>query len=104
MARVTESEVALAVMRIAADRPNHLCTFNRARNEVPNYLNLSEADLAPSETRAGEPMWHQIIRNIQSHHGAEGNFINDGLLTHVPRQGYRVTQAGLNRLQQLGLI
>lgn len=103
MSRVTENEVALAVLKIAAGRPNQLCTLNRARNEVPNHLALGPEDLAESVTRPGEPMWHQQIRNIQSHHGADGNFINDGLLLHVPRQGYRATQAGIKFLKQLGL-
>lgn len=103
MPRVTENEVALAVMRIAAGRPNQLCTFNRARNEVPSYVKLSAGDLAQSTTRTNEPMWHQLIRNIKSHHDADGNFINGGLLTHVPRQGYRATKAGLAYLKKRGL-
>lgn len=36
----------------------------------------------------------QIVRNIQSHHEAEGNAIAEGLLKHVPRVGYQVTKAG----------
>lgn len=103
MARVTENEIALAVLRIAAGRKNQLCTFNRARNEVPALTKLAPADLAQSTTRTNEPMWHQLIRNIRSHHDADGNFINDGLLSHVPRQGYRATVAGLAHLKKLGL-
>lgn len=103
MPRATENEVALAVMQIAAGRANHLCTFNRARNEVPNYVKLTAGDLAQSITRTNEPMWHQLIRNIKSHHQTDGNFIYDGLLSHVPRQGYRVTKVGLAYLKKSGL-
>ncbi len=39
-------------------------------------------------------MWHQIVRNIRSHHEAEGNAIAEGWLTHVPRGGYKITDAG----------
>lgn len=95
MPRTTENEVALAVLKIAASNPAHICTFDEARDEVPNHVHLSAADLQESTTRAGEPLWHQLIRNIQSHHGAEGNFINENLLEHVPNIGYRATKAGL---------
>ncbi len=100
MARTTENEVALAVMKIAASNPHGICSFDDARDKVPTLINLSPDDLQGSSTRAGEPMWHQLIRNIQSHHGADGNFINDGLLEHVPGVGYRITQAGLDFLKQ----
>lgn len=103
MPRATENEVALAVMQIAAGRPNHLCTFNRARKEVPNYVILTAGDLARSTTRTNEPMWHQLIRNIKSHHQTDGNFINDSLLIHVPRKGYMVTKIGLANLKKRGL-
>ena len=99
MSRVTENDVALAVLKIAVTKPNDICTLNDARAEVPNYVSLSADDLEQSETRAGEPMWHQQIRNIQSHHDAEDNFIYDGLLEHVPRVGYRATKAGKDYLK-----
>lgn len=100
MSRVTEYDVALAVLKIASANPSGICSLNQARNEIPNYLQLSADDLADSETRPGEPMWHQQIRNIQSHHAAEGNFIYDGLLEHVPGGGYRITEKGLKFLQK----
>lgn len=101
MARTTENDVALAVLQIAGSRNNGLCTYNRARSEVPNHIALAAADLAMSTTRPNEPMWHQLIRNIQSHHDAVGNYINDGLLQHVPRQGFRITDAGRKWLEKL---
>jgi hypothetical protein len=55
-----------------------------------------------SGTRPGEPMWHQIVRNIKSHDAANGNFIERGLLEHIPRVGYRITTAGRARLRALG--
>ena len=100
MTRVTENEVALAVLKIAAANPTGICTFDDARDQVPSYINLSVDDLQGSATRGGEPMWHQLIRNIQSHHSADGKFINDGLLDHVPGGGYRATQAGIALLKK----
>ena len=103
MPRATENDVALAVLRIASAQPNGICTFNRARFEVPNYVNFSPADLRGSATRPGEPMWHQLIRNIKSHHTAEGNYIAEGYLQHVPRRGYQATAAGRAHLRTLGV-
>jgi len=101
MSRVTENEVALAVLRIAAGKDDLVCTLDDARSDVPKHLHLGEADLEASSTREGEPMWHQQIRNIQSHHGAEGNFIYEGLLIHVDGGGYMATDVGLRHLEQL---
>ncbi len=100
MPRTTENEVALAVLKIAASKATHICTFDDARDEVPTHVHLTADDLQDSTTRAGEPLWHQLIRNIQSHHDADGNFINDGLLEHVPGIGYRATNAGLAHLDK----
>jgi hypothetical protein len=44
-------------------------------------------------------MWHQIVRNIKSHDGTEGNFIHEGRLEHVPKVGFRITAAGKTYLQ-----
>lgn len=103
MPRATENDVALAVMQIAAGQTNGICTFNRARSDVPKYVKMTAGDLSPSTTRAGEPMWHQLIRNIKSHHAADGNFIAAGYLQHVPRRGYQITTAGRSHLKKLGL-
>lgn len=103
MPRATENDVALAVLQIAAAQPNGICTFNRARSEVPKYVNFAAVDLKGSVTRPGEPMWHQLIRNIKSHYNVDGNFIAEGYLQHVPRRGYRATAAGRAHLKKRGL-
>lgn len=102
MTRATENDVALGVLRIAAARSDGLCTFNRARAELPKLVHFDAADMAPSQTRTGEPMWHQLIRNIRSHYDADGNFIERGLLEHVSRRGYRATAAGRTYLKKKG--
>lgn len=102
MARKDESEIALGVMRIAAAQKSGVATFRRCRAELPGILNFGSADNAPSGTRNGETMWHQQVRNIRSHHSADGNFINEGLLEHVPRTGYRITDAGRAYLKKKG--
>lgn len=92
--RATESDVAFAIVQIAKSKKNEIATFDQCREEVPEHLNLTNADLAQSPTRPNEKVWEQQIRNIQSHHDQPGNYIHEGYLEHVPRVGYRATDAG----------
>lgn len=39
-------------------------------------------------------MWEQQMRNIKSHDKEDDNFIFKGLLIHVPRVGYKITDLG----------
>lgn len=103
MARKDEMEIALGVMRVAAAQPTGLATFKRCRAELPNILSLNAADNALSGTRPGETMWHQQVRNIRSHHAADGNAIDRGWLEHVPKTGYRITEAGRKHLIERNL-
>src|SRR5690606_2016386 len=88
MPAATESDIALGVMQIAAHQENRICTFKRAYSEIPNYVHLTGSNRAPSITRRGEEMWHQLVRNIKSHSKSDENFISLGLLAHVPRVGF----------------
>jgi hypothetical protein len=98
--RVTENQVALAVCQIAANEPNRVATFARLKREIPQRLNLSAEDRIQSATRPNEEMWEQLIRNIKSHSEAPGNYIKEGYLEHLPKIGYRVTRAGLQRARR----
>ncbi|MBI1245154.1 MAG: hypothetical protein GC202_09120 [Alphaproteobacteria bacterium] len=95
---MTESEVAFAIVQIAKAKRDEIATFDQCRDEVPDHLSLADADLAQSTTRPNESMWEQQIRNIQSHHDQPGNYICEGYLEHVPKTGYRVTEAGKRKL------
>lgn len=92
-----EDQIAVGVMKIAAIQDNGICSFKRAYAEIPDHVRLSSGNLAASQTRPGEPMWHQIVRNIKSHNNEK--FIGAGLLQHVPRVGYRITKKGLAALK-----
>ncbi|HKQ44974.1 MAG TPA: hypothetical protein VJS47_06240 [Rhizomicrobium sp.] len=98
-----EKHIALGVMQIAASQASGICSFRRAYNEIPNYVKLSTTNSAPSQTRPGEVMWQQIVRNIKSHDKASGNFISDGYLVHVPKTGYAITPSGRRYLKAKGL-
>lgn len=89
-----ENQIAVVVMKIADGQHSGVATFKRCYAEVPNRLQLSAAEKSLSVARRGEPMWHQLVRNIRCHHDADGNFIERGLLEHVPKVGYRITPAG----------
>lgn len=102
MSRATEDVIAMCVARIAKGRADKLCTFNRARSEIPNMIKLSKGDLEISVARPREPMWHQLIRNIKSHDGADGNWIDGGRLLHVKGRGYSITAVGEKFLAKKG--
>ncbi len=98
MATTSEHEIAEGVIRVAATRDNGIATFKRLYSELPKYVALTKDDWVPSTTRNGEPMWHQIVRNIKSHHNTEGNAIHEGWLEHLPRTGYKVTPQGRDHI------
>jgi hypothetical protein len=97
MPKVAEERISAGVLKIAAAHPKGLATFNSCRVQIPGLVSLTADDLAPSPTRPGEPMWHQIVRNIKSHHAEDSNYIARGYLEHVSRVGYRITPAGQAR-------
>lgn len=91
---MSEQHFAHAVMFIAACDPDGLAPFQHCYTVIPKLIDLNAEQLAPSQTRNGEPMWHQYVRNIRSHHKTGINYIAEGLLEHIPRVGYRITPAG----------
>lgn len=95
--RVTENEVAFAILQIAKTAPSGTVSFTRCKREIPDHLNLSAADREASPTRRNEELWEQQIRNIKSHSATEGNYICEGYLVHVPRIGYQITDSGRRR-------
>lgn len=90
----SERDLAMAVLRIASGAPNGIATFDQCYAEIPNLIILTTEDLTPSATRNGEPMWKQRVRNIQSHHVSDENFISLGYLEHVVGTGYKILPAG----------
>jgi len=97
MARTTEGQIGRAVLRILNDQPNGEASVPRLKRELPNYINLTTEDRAASQTRNGEEIWEQQVRNLVSHRGTEGNIIADGLATYRPRW-LKITDAGRRRI------
>jgi len=103
MARVTETDVAFAVLQIADRQPDDLATFYRLKREIPDVLKLTADDLRKSPSRPREKIWEQQIRNIKSHaNKSPENFISRGYLVHESRRGYRITESGRRYLRRKG--
>ncbi len=83
MARVTEAEVADVVEIILKGRSNGRATIKELIAEIPHHLALSADDLVPSQTRPGEALWEQQVRNITSHKASPGNAIYEGKLIAI---------------------
>ncbi|MFK4533747.1 hypothetical protein ABIA00_001930 [Bradyrhizobium ottawaense] len=84
MSRVTEDEVARAVVAILKSRPSGRATIQELVAEIPKHLRLSEEDMKQSETRPNEAVWEQQVRNITSHKNSPGNAIYEGRLIAIP--------------------
>jgi hypothetical protein len=82
--RVTEQEVAAAVIQYLSDNSGE-ATIAELVDGLPGYLSLSDADRQQSETRPGEQLWEQQVRNIISHRNTPGNAIHDGQLEYLPK-------------------
>lgn len=102
--KLREPEARLLVLQIAASFPKHRVSIARIKKEIPNFRELSAADLRSSASRPNECMWQQIIGNVVSHQGAGTSIFNRGWAVYIPsRKSIRVTEKGLAYLKSRGL-
>lgn len=101
--RTSEQEIAVAVLRICASSPGGTASMKRLKKLVPDHINLTDADRAESQTRPGEELWEQIVRNIVSHKNVEGNIIAEGFADHSPGK-LTITAAGRAHLRRMGYV
>ena len=99
MSITSEPVLGRAVMRALANRPGGRATVRQLVDSVPQYVNLSDDDHAPSVTRNGEELWEQRVRNLKSHDKAEGNVVREGYVARVGRGLYQLTQTGRKSLE-----
>lgn len=99
--RLREPEARILALRIAAGRPNREAETPFIKDRVPDYITLNELDLEPSKTRAGEPVWRQIVGNVVSHETTSTSIFTKGYAETIP-DGIRVTDAGVAYLASLG--
>lgn len=96
--RIEEAEIGIAVLHILAAQPNGRATVRRIILEMPNYVRLSAEDQSASETRTGEEIWEQQVRNLKSHSSAAGNIFNNGYVVQYSRGVWQITSDGLRRI------
>jgi hypothetical protein len=93
MPKISEHAIGEAALEVLALSPGGTATIRELKERIPNHVNLSQEDLKSSQTRNGEQMWEQQVRNLVSHRATEGNIIAEGLATHSPGR-LTITQAG----------
>ncbi len=98
MSRITEDEIAVAVLHILVAQPNGRATVRKLKAEVPGYVRLSSQDHADSLTRVHEEIWEQQVRNLKSHSDTPGNIFYEGFVMHVARGVWEITDAGRRRV------
>ncbi|MGE0830888.1 MAG: hypothetical protein AB7O04_16260, partial [Hyphomonadaceae bacterium] len=97
----TAVEVGEAAMWNLALMPNHEASVRDLTLELPDALELSATDRAPSRTRKGEEVWEQQVRNLVSHRKVPGNIVREGYAEY--RRGkLRLTAAGALHLGSQG--
>ena len=92
--RTSEAEIAKAVLRILAEMHNGEASINQLKKRIPDFIKLTEGDQKQSDTRQNEELWEQIVRNIVSHKGTEGNIVAEGFANSPSRGKLRITDAG----------
>ena len=99
--RTGEHAMAVIVMRILIRRRNGCANLDQMRARIEGSGELTDEDLEPSDSLPNEPVWYQILRNINSNRRTRGNFIYEGYLLHLPGGGYCITNAGRGFLRVL---
>jgi hypothetical protein len=56
--RITEAKVGIAVLKILAAKPNGAALIRDLKKELPDYLNLSDEDRAPTDLGTTGPQSH----------------------------------------------
>ncbi len=100
--KLREPEARILALRIAANNPNHQASTAEIKRSLPDYRDLSGADLRPSQTRPNEHMWEQIVGNVVSHQNNKTSIFSRGLAVRT-HDGIRVTEKGIELLKSKGL-
>lgn len=100
--RIREKEARVLLLKIAAKCPNHTATTELIKDNVPDYVELSEIDQQPYDSRQSEPRWRQIVGNVVSHASTatKGPFLMG--YAYLENGRITVTDAGLAYLNNMG--
>ena len=102
--RAFENQIGIAVLRFLTTCPHGEAPTRLIKRGIHEFVELSEADMAPSQTRRGEPLYKQITGNVVCHrHDMPGNIVYDGYAEYLGRRrGLRITDRGRQYLRGLG--
>lgn len=101
--KLTEADVNLAVLQVLAHSPNGRADVRSIVKAFPQYVKLEAVDKVRSDTRPGEELWEQQVRNLKSHDKTPGNIFAEGLAAHVSKGVWEITDAGRLHLKHAGL-
>ena len=99
--RLREAEAGTLALKIAAGLPDRAASTDQLIELAPTLFEPSIIDKEPSRTRAQQPRWHQIIRNVISHRTSPRGPFKNGLAVRT-RDGLQVTAKGSAYLIELG--
>lgn len=100
--RISEADLLLPTLRILAAQPSGAMTTSDLIESLTEIMNPQGKDAEILEGRQ-DTRFSQIVRNMVSHKGAEGNIIAEGFVEHLgARKGLRITDAGLLHLKNNG--
>jgi hypothetical protein len=100
VSKLREPEARILALRIAATFPGGEVSTTKIKELVPEYRELSPADLMPSTPRSNEKMWQQIVGNVVSHQTSSTSLFNQGLAERMD-DGIRITEKGREYLKKL---
>lgn len=90
----SESEIAIGALQIMRESGGE-ASVAKIEENIPNYVQLTAADKARSQTGSGEPLYALIVRSIVSHRACTGSIIFEGYATYdEDRNVLAITNAG----------
>ncbi len=98
--KLNEKQARILALRIAASFPNREASTAQIKKAIPRFVTLTDADLTPSQSRANEEKWQQIVGNVISHKNSATSIFAKGHAERI-RGGIRVTDAGAKFLEDL---
>lgn len=99
--RDLETDVSVAVLRIASEQSDRIASHELLRLAVPGFV-VWDKEMAKSRSVLSDKYWEQLISNICKNRMAPGNILREGYATHHPQFGFRITNDGREFLRSKG--
>ncbi|MBX4870613.1 hypothetical protein HJA85_27210 [Rhizobium bangladeshense] len=99
--RLREKEAGALMIKILGSLPDGRASTKKIKDMVPEFYDLSEADLQRSPSRKNEQIWRQIIGNVKVHRAGASSIFSRGFVREVPG-GVSLTAKGLAYLKSIG--